>query len=114
MPSERATSTRCRRGSSGDRLVAYESVTGQQGYVWRTVWESPAEAREFHDGYLRLLRFRVGGDRLAPAAEGPGKRYVIRSGPFADAFRVRLDGDTVTIVNAPSVDGLETIHAPSG
>ena len=100
-------------GLAGDRLVAYESATGQQGYVWRTVWDSPAEAREFHDGYLRLLRFRVGADRLAPAAEGPSKRYVVRSGPYADAFRVRLDGDTVTIVNAPSVDELEKIHAAS-
>lgn len=33
---------------------------------------------------------------------------------FADAFRVHRDGDTVTVVNAPTVEQLADVHAPEG
>jgi hypothetical protein len=36
---------------------------------------------------------------------------VVRDGPFADAFRVTRDGDTVTVVNAPTVADLGGVHA---
>jgi hypothetical protein len=35
---------------------------------------------------------------------------VVRDGPFADAFRVTRDGDTVTVVNAPTVADLGGVH----
>jgi hypothetical protein len=37
---------------------------------------------------------------------------VIESGPYADAFRVVRRGDTVTVVNAPAVEDLDSVHAP--
>jgi hypothetical protein len=89
-----------------DRLVAYRhTTTNRTGYVWRLKWDSPAEAAEFHKGYTRMLRLRLGGDRV----RGQSGVYVIDNGPFADAFRIRLDGDTVTVVNGPSVNSLAKI-----
>jgi len=37
---------------------------------------------------------------------------VVSDGPFADAFRVVRDGRTVTIVNAPTVEALDSVHRP--
>ena len=98
-------------GWGNDRLVAYRNeATGEGAYVWRLVWDSPAEAAEFHEGYTRMLRLRLDGERV----RGREGTYRIAAGPFGDAFRVRLDGDTVTIVNAPSVDGLSAVGGEAG
>jgi hypothetical protein len=98
-------------GWGNDRLVAYRNAeTNESGYVWRLVWDSPAEAAEFHEGYTRMLRLRLDGDRV----RGQSGVYVVDDGPFADAFRVRLEGDTVTIVNAPSVESLPGVGGKAG
>ncbi|MFC4406351.1 Hvo_1808 family surface protein [Haloarchaeobius iranensis] len=91
-------------GWAGDRLVFY--TDGEQGaYVWRSQWESVDEAREFADAYRELL--------AANGAESRGDGvYVVPDGGFADAFRVVRDGDTVLVVNAPTVDDLDDVHAP--
>jgi len=93
-------------GWTGDRIVPYHNGSGGYGYVWRLRWGTAAEAREFADGYRALLD-RRGADRI-----GDG-RYVIEDGGFADAFQISQDGQTVTIVNAPTAPGLDEIHAPS-
>jgi hypothetical protein len=91
-------------GWGTDRLVAYRHAeTGEAGYVWRLAWDAPAEAAEFHEGYTRLLRLRLDAERRG------GRVYVVPDGPFADAFRVTLDGDTVTVVNAPDVAALSEV-----
>ena len=97
-------------GWEGDRLLPYvradSASTNETGYVWRIEWESAAEAREFVAAYETLLTHH-GAERL----DGP--RYRIDDGPFADAFAVHVDGSTVTIVNAPTVDDLDAVHAPA-
>ncbi|MFC7229209.1 Hvo_1808 family surface protein [Salinirubellus salinus] len=91
-------------GWGNDRLVAYRHAeTNESAYVWRLVWDSPAEAAEFHEGYTRMLRLRLDAERRG------GRTYVVPDGPFADAFRVTLDGDTVTVVNAPDVAALSEV-----
>jgi hypothetical protein len=91
-------------GWGDDRLVAYRHAeTNESAYVWRLVWDSPAEASEFHEGYTRLLRLRFDAERRG------GGTYIVPDGPFADAFRVTLEGDTVTVVNAPSADALPAV-----
>jgi len=90
-------------GWGGDRLVPYRRDDGAYGYVWNLTWESPADAREFHDRYLELL------DRHGSVSRGDD-RYLLADGPFADAFRVVRDGRVVRIVNAPSVDALSGVH----
>ncbi|MCU4717670.1 Hvo_1808 family surface protein [Halapricum hydrolyticum] len=93
-------------GWAGDRLVPYRNGSGGYGYVWRLSWETPEEAREFADGYRELLD-GYDAERL------DGGRYVIGDGAFADAFRLSRDGRTVTVVNAPIVEGLDDVHAPA-
>jgi hypothetical protein len=81
-------------GWGGDSLVPYRN-DGEYGYVWKTTWDSRAEAREFVRGYRQLLRSH---DARKPA---DGVFVIPESNPYADAFRVTREGDTVTIVNAP-------------
>ena len=80
---------------------------GETGaYVWRSQWESADEAREFADAYRELL--------AANGAESRGDCVsVVPDGGFADAFRVVHEDDTVLVVNAPTVDELDDVHAPS-
>ena len=104
-------------GWDGDKLVPYvtdeSTETNETGYVYRTVWDSPAEAAEFREGYERLLE--VNG---AEAVEGHAGTYRIPDeNEFGDAFYLKQSGDRFTIVNAPSVEALSGVRegaAPAG
>jgi hypothetical protein len=88
-------------GWDGDRLHVYRKGD-ETAYVWRSVWDSPAEAREFAAGYRALL------DHWGASEERDGV-YRVREGPFADSFRLTVDGDTVTVVNAPETRALRAL-----
>jgi hypothetical protein len=92
------------RGWTGDRLHVYRNGD-ELGYVWRIAWESPADAERFADAYRALLSY-WGGDRVAEGV------WVIDDGPFADAFRVTVDGSEVTVTNAPTRAELGGVRAP--
>ena len=93
-------------GWDGDRMAVYQK-DNQTGYVWKLAWDSPAEAREFVDGYHELLA-EWGGERVS----GSGDVWMIRDdSPYSDAFRITRNGDTVTIVNAPETGDLDDVHA---
>jgi hypothetical protein len=68
-------------------------------YTWTSVWDDGRNATEFHDAYVAVLR----GQNATRV--GPGV-WVIPDGPYADAFAVRREGATVTVVNAPTVAAL--------
>lgn len=92
-------------GWDGDKMMVYQQ-RNRTGYVWKLAWDSPAEAREFVAGYEQLLA-HWGGSPTGDA----GNVWRVREGsPFADAFSIRQEGDTVTIVNAPTVDDLDVIR----
>jgi hypothetical protein len=91
-------------GWGGDSVVPYTNGSAA-GYVWRTVWDTEADAREFAEGYRDLLRAHDA------TRQGEGVWVVPESDPFADAFRVTVVGDTVTVVNAPTVAALDDVHA---
>jgi len=91
-------------GWVGDRLVPYHDGTAT-GYVLRTEWETAGDAAAFAIAYRDLLRTRRGAER-----RGDGV-LVVPAGPYADAFRVTRNGTTVTIVNAPTVESLDAVHA---
>jgi hypothetical protein len=95
-----ATST----GWAGDKLVPYRSVEGEYGYVFRTEWETTGDAAAFAIAYRELLRERWGAERRE------GNVLVVSSGSYADAFRVRRSGTTVTVTNAPTAADLESVH----
>ncbi len=97
-------------GWDGDKLLPYvtneSAETNETGYVWKTTWDNEKDAREFAEAYRELLDYHG-------ATEVPGRTdtHIIEDGEFADAFEVRTEGDTVTIVNAPSVPELSQVHA---
>jgi len=95
-------------GWDGDRMYVYENGSAETGYVWRLAWDSAADARQFATGYRRLLRY-WGGETRDGAWRVPESESA-----FADAFAIRVEGSTVTIVNAPTIDDLDGVHAPAG
>lgn len=96
-------------GWDGDSLHVYANPgteSNQTAYVWRLAWDFPADAEEFAEGYRQLLS-HWGGKRVS----GSPNHWRIDSGPFADSFYVEVDGDTVTVVNAPTGSDLEEVYA---
>ncbi|MFQ3295168.1 MAG: hypothetical protein ACI9PP_000653 [Halobacteriales archaeon] len=96
-------------GWDGDKLVPYvkgePSNDSKMGYVWKMNWDSEADAEEFVDGYTKLLRY-YGAENVG------GTVWKIPDGAeFADAFGVVKEGSTVTIVNGPTIESLQAIHA---
>jgi len=94
-------------GWAGDRLHVYQRGN-QTGYVWRIVWDSPEAAAEFHDGYRQLL-LHWGGEEV-----DDGVWRIEDNSPFTDAIRVAVENETVTIVNAPTVDDLGDVSDAGG
>ena len=101
-------------GWDGDRLVPYaaddSTATNETAYVWKSAWDSPADAEAFAEGYRQLLEHHG-----AESIDGQTDGYRISEGDseYADAFRVTVDGDRVTIVNAPTADQLDDVHDSS-
>ncbi|MHC3436726.1 Hvo_1808 family surface protein [Natrialbaceae archaeon A-gly3] len=95
-------------GWAGDKLVVYatdEETVEETGYVWHTEWATGDDAEEFLEGYLELLE--VHG---AETVDGHEDTLVIDES-FPGAYYVDHDGETVTIVRAPSVEELSEVHA---
>ncbi|WP_201294022.1 Hvo_1808 family surface protein [Natronorubrum halalkaliphilum] len=104
-------------GWAGDELVTYIDATAEEpgaadsGYVWETEWRSSEDAREFATGYLELLDIHD-----AEPIEDRQDSYVIDEA-FPGAYYLERDGETVTVVRAPSVaelDGIVDGAAPAG
>jgi hypothetical protein len=98
-------------GWDGDKLVPYvtddSADTNETGYVYKLVWDSASNATEFREAWLELLS--VNG---ATSVDGSQAVYRIPDDEqFGDAFWVTQDGDTVRIVNAPTVADLSRIDA---
>ncbi|WP_208023476.1 Hvo_1808 family surface protein [Halorussus pelagicus] len=94
-------------GWDGDRLHVYENEEGELGYVWKLAWDSPQHAQQFIRGYQRVLEY-WGGEQVGP------NTWRIPDGGFADAFHLKVDGRNVTIVNAPTVEGLSEVNRDIG
>ncbi|WP_276273542.1 Hvo_1808 family surface protein [Haloarcula litorea] len=96
-------------GWAGDSVVPYRNGSGGYGYVWVSEWDSGTDAREFASAYRAALVEEHGASRRA------GNVYVVpASSSFEDAFRITRSGTRVRIVNAPTVDQLDGVHAPPG
>jgi hypothetical protein len=99
-------------GWDGDKLVPYVTNTsgedGQTAYVWKSVWDSPDDAEEFAEGYRQLLEHHD-----ARSVEEDVWRIPEGENGFSDAFRVTVEDDRVTIVNAPTADVLGDVHDES-
>ncbi|WP_199174685.1 Hvo_1808 family surface protein [Halegenticoccus soli] len=94
-------------GWAGDSVVPYRSADGEYGYVFRTVWETDADAERFASAYRATLRTGLGTERA-----GERTYRVPENRPYSGAYRVTRAGDAVTIVNAPTVERLDGVHRP--
>ncbi len=94
-------------GWDGDTLLPYVSAVGNgTGYVHEIVWDTPADAREFHGAYRELLAYH-GADQVS----GLSNAYRIPAGSeFTDALHLNRTGSRLRIVNAPSVDALSEVR----
>ena len=95
-------------GWDGERMYIYENSEGETAYTWRIAWDSERDAEEFANAYRSLLQYwgaEQRSENVWRIPDGESK--------FADAFRVTVDGNTVTIVNAPTVDQLDDVHDSS-
>lgn len=97
------------QGWDGDKMYVYENSANETGYVWKLVWDSPAQAQEFAAAYEDLLS-HWGGTEVSESA-GTSTWEIEEASPFTDAFRVQVEGDTVTITNAPTVEDVENVHS---
>ena len=96
------------KGWAYDRLVPYHSPTvDEDAYVWQTEWDTVSDAIEFRDAYLTVLAGHG-------AVQVDATTWVVRDGPFADAFRVVWNGRTVTVVNGPTVATLDDFSPGRG
>lgn len=83
-------------GWAGDKLYPYRNDEGdakRDGYVWVTEWQTPKDARQFHQTYLTMLA----AHDVKHLESGI---YRVPSGPFRGAYGIERDGTRVTIVHA--------------
>jgi hypothetical protein len=96
-------------GWDGDKLYPYvtddSAATNETAFVWKTVWDTDADATEFANGYVTLLEHHG-----AEPVDDREDTYVLPAdSEFDDAYYLYVDGDTVYVVNAPSVDDLDDV-----
>jgi hypothetical protein len=86
-------------GWGGDRAYLFEREEGGDSsslFVWRTVWDTAADAREFFRAYNLLERGRGGAGEESGDVRAGAAQTLWRSGPLLTA--VRAEGDSVTIL----------------
>ena len=96
-------------GFAGDRLLPYvpdqNASRSEAGYVWELRWDTSDDAEAFRTSYQELLEYRG-----ATEVDQREETYRIPDeAEFGDAFYLTQEGNTVTIVNAPTVDDLSGI-----
>ncbi len=91
-------------GWTGDRIYPYYrgNDTNNTGFVWKSVWETQEDAERFARAYLEVL------DGHDATVLDEATRTV--EGDFRGAYRVARDGTNVTVVHAPTVDGLDQLR----
>lgn len=90
-------------GWDGDEIVIYKRKgEAKYGYVWQIFWDSEEDAKEFLDAYEWMLWL------MNATFIKEGEIWKIDSN---DYVKIKQEGNLVTIVNAPSPDEIEEIHA---
>ncbi len=93
-------------GWAGDTLVVWERGDGRRVFVWRTIWDSPAEAIEFERALIALIPQRYPPAwPLDPPRDLPGRWW--ETGP--GAMCVTRVARYVTFVYAPDVNALTNV-----
>jgi len=90
-------------GWEGGRMQVYTN-DGETGYVWRTTWTDQQSAEQFAAVWERVVQ-HWGGERT-----DDGNWVIAEESPFTDAVAVHVEGDTVTVVNAPTEAELSELY----
>lgn len=93
-------------GWAGDRFVAYgtnASTVEETGYVWEIAWTDEDERDEFLTAYLAVLE-QVDAEPLGEYAD----TYEL-GGAFPGVLAITVDGTTVRLTGAPSLEDLTEI-----
>ena len=85
-------------GWAGDELYPYQRGD-DDGYVWTIEWDAPEDVSEFTEAYTEILAAH-------DVAETDTGVYIISQGEFSGAYGIETDGTRVTIVHAPTEEGL--------
>ncbi len=99
---------RAAAGWGGDRSFVFEREGRAPLFVWKTVWDTTRDAQEFFRAYNEMLRQRaapVGG------ANAEAERVWREEGAFT---RVRMEGDSVTVVRGAESDSAEALRLAPG
>lgn len=112
LGAERAA--RAAEGWGGDRYVVYETQTPADGWVlvWKTVWDTPADAREFFDAMEAAFRDRFGG---GVAGRSPTEKKATADALFysfaSQKQALVLRGESVFLADAPNSGTLRGVMA---
>lgn len=99
---------RAAAGWGGDRSFVFEREGRAPLFVWKTVWDTTRDAQEFFRAYNEMLR-----QRAAPADGADAD--AARAWREGDAFtRVRIEGDSVTVVRGAEADSAEALRLARG
>ena len=107
VPAEEAR--RAAAGWGGDRTYLFEREGRAPLFVWKTVWDTGRDAQEFFRAYNALLAGRASA--ASSTTEGDVAR-AWREG--AVLTRVRVEGDTVTIVRGAEADAASAMAIALG
>lgn len=99
---------RAAAGWGGDRSFIFEREGHAPLFVWRTVWDTPRDAQEFFRAYNQMLQQRAAPGTAAQDASERGWREGV------SLTRVRLEGDSVTIVRGAESDAADALGLASG
>jgi len=91
------------QGWDGGRMDVYTDGS-DTGYVWRTVWTDEAAAERFAGSWEQVIR-HWGGTQT-----DDGNWVIAAESPFSGAVAVHVEGDTVTVVSAPTESELSELY----
>lgn len=91
-------------GLVGDVLVPYKKNSSQNGYVWKTEWQTKRDADEFEQSYVDVIEAHGG-------TTANNSTWVIEDSAFADSFIIEQYGETVYITNGPTVEEAQTLSS---
>jgi hypothetical protein len=98
----RTDAERAASGWGGDRAYLFVRGTNETLFVWKTVWDSSGDAREFFRAYNVLMRAR---GATSEGASNDVQTDQVKSWREADTItRVRLEGDSVLIARGREAD----------
>jgi hypothetical protein len=105
---------RAAAGWGGDRYVVYDAGNEQWVLVWKSVWDSRRDAREFFDALEEFFR-----DRYQSGRASRSKRAAFRQAPADSVFfsvasqkqNILIEKDTVFLLDAPDRATLQRLLA---